>query len=213
MKIDTKGLRLNAGSQATYVKAKNFKFKHFDMLFDGKDQILISRQDVIKNFQESKKKGILSAFAWGFPTGGRSKAKSISEYLEEIEPILIEMMKHGVTEDSFKAINSFKNLKTATTTKLLYFSGSKIGESISLIFDSRVKSFLDSARPIEYERMFSYLDKKHANAIPFEAYSSYVLETHLLAQKYRVEASAIELYFFENDPKRKISKGIYSFED
>lgn len=211
MEIDIKNLRLTTDTQATCVKAKNFNFKHFNLLFEGKDQIQISRLNVINNFQDSIKKGILSAFAWGFPTGGRSKAKYISEYLEDIEQIIIEMISHGVTASNFKSINSFKNLITATTTKLLYFSGSKIDKLNSLIFDSRVKSFLDTNRPIEYASMFDYLDKKNINGIPFEAYSTYVKETNALAQMYKVEASVIELYFFENDPKRKKLIESYSF--
>ncbi len=187
----------------TFVNSINGDY--FDQIFAGSTELSLTRQDVFSYFAKNIELGILAAFVWGFPTGGRRRmTKAIIDNIENLKMILNSVKNAELSEKEFSALNSMKGLNFATNTKFLYFARAKIEQSPCLIFDKMVKEFLSINRSQEYQHMFSYFDKKYGYGIEFKIYREYVIKTNEIAQSLDgLNGDALELYFFQYSPSRR----------
>lgn len=171
----------------------------------------ISRKSVFDAFDRSGKEGILTAFAWGFPNGGRGKAKAVANNMCRLETIIRHTSLHGIDERTFNLINKIPKLNFATTTKFFYFSKSKIDGMEALIFDNRVKRFLERMQFREYNEMLPYLKIRSGYGIPFQYYATYVRATHRIAQRRSVLPATIELCFYNQIQEAEKRRMIYYY--
>lgn len=189
--------------RSTFVNLKNGDL--FDLIFAERDEVSLGREDVFNFFEKDVELGILSAFVWGFPTGGRGRlTRSIIDNFDSLKTILNTIRNTELNEADFSALNRMKGLNFATNTKFLYFARSNIEQSPCLIFDKMVKDFLAIRRPHEYKDMFSYFDMKYSYGIDFKVYREYVIRTNEVAQLMGgLSSDALELYFFKYSPSRR----------
>jgi hypothetical protein len=188
--------------QGVTIKRQNFSkpqfLGKFDGFFENRDVLFINRNHLFEAFSESKHEGILKTLMWGFPTGGRGfLLQKVLESIEFFERCI--SLCSSVTEENFHDINSISGVKFATTTKFLYFSRAKIDGMNCLIFDARVKNFIQRNN---YAEFFGLKEIFNAGSygISFAEYSSYVLAMHKLANQLYVTPDELELYFFSNVP-------------
>lgn len=198
---------IDAARQAVTVRRANFTRPNFDKAFDRffgaqQDEIRVSRSDVAALFgRKDVTNGLLLTFMWGFPTGGRgSMGKSLIKNLEALSEQIAEAMKEGLRPDLFEAINSHAGINYATTTKFMYFAGVCIGGVRCLIFDARVRKFLQVRRPSEFQRTLDAIESTQGYKLTFRAYSAYVNDARALAEKMDCSADAIELLMFRDAP-------------
>ena len=173
---------INFLNQTIEIKKKNFeKYDgQFDEVFDGNDKIQLSRKDIFDNFSLSLEVGMLSSIAWGFRTGTRPGGKTLHPFLEsfdDIKNVLKSIVSEGLNEVLFNDLNMHKNVKNGITTKLLYFSNSVVNSSPCLIYDSRVKAYLEEFRPIEFNQTLALMKKWQAQPT-FDLYKKYCEEAH-----------------------------------
>ena len=197
--------------QSIKVNALTFANDKFDgaflEYFNGADSITISRSDVFDAFSKNSKDGILSAFMWGFPTGGRGTSainliKNLDFYIETIDLI----KKVGVNKFLFEKINSKPRVNYATTSKFLYFSNAKTSYGASLIFDQRVSLFITEYQPVDFQKTFSCLREQKGYKLPHNSYISYVKECNELADKLKTYPDIVEMYLFERAPMKRKPK-------
>jgi hypothetical protein len=194
-------------NQTIEIKKKNFeKYDgQFDEVFDGNDKIQLSRKDIFDNFSSSLEVGMLSSIAWGFQKGTRPGGKTLHPFLEsfdDIKNVLKSIVSEGLNEVLFNDLNMHKNVKNGITTKLLYFSNSVVNSSPCLIYDSRVKAYLEEFRPIEFNQTLALMKKWQAQPT-FDLYKKYCEEAHECAEKNFLPSAAIEMFMFTAAPGKR----------
>lgn len=207
MKIEFTNTTADIMSQCIQAKKSSFsKYERdFDVIFRGKEKVKLDRQAVFDFFEEDLNVGILAAFVWGFPTGGRGQLiSSVVKNRNHIADVLDRAKNRGLDRELFEEINSPKYLNYATTTKFLYFSRTRVGELSTLIFDQRVKLYLQSNKIEQYSPMQIWLNKKYSYSLPFEQYVNYLKGTKNLQIQHKLaDPAIIEHYFFENAPMKR----------
>ena len=188
-------------NQTIEIKKKNFEKYDgkFDVVFDGNDKVQLSRKGVFESFNSSLEMGMLSSIAWGFPKGTRPGGSTLHPFLEnfdDIKNVLKKIANEGLNEATFNNLNMHKNVKNGLTTKLLYFSNSVVNSSPCLIYDSRVKAYLEEFRPIEFIKTLELMKKSQAQPT-FDLYENYCEEAHVCAEKHSLPSNdAIEIFMF-----------------
>ncbi|MDC3304101.1 hypothetical protein OAV15_02815 [Amylibacter sp.] len=203
---------INYLNQTIEIKKKNFeKYDgQFDDVFNGYDKIQLSRKGVFDNFDASLEMGMLSAIAWGFQKGTRPGGKTLHPFLEnfsDIANVLKRIMAEGLNEVSFNELNVHKNVKNGVTTKLLYFSKSIVNNSHCLIYDSRVKAYLEEFRPIEFNKTLTVMKKWQAQPT-FDLYKNYCEEAQVCAEQNALSSAAIEMFMFTAAPGKRPAQHI-----
>ena len=197
---------INFLNQTIEIKKKNFeKYDgQFDVVFDGYDKVQLSRKGVFESFNSSLEMGMLSSIAWGFQKGTRPGGRTLHPFLEnfdDIKNVLKKISNVGLNEGTFNDLNMHKNVKNGVTTKLLYFSNSVVNSSPCLIYDSRVKAYLEEFRPIEFVKTLELMKKWQAQPT-FDLYKKYCAEAHECAEKHSLPSNdAIEIFMFTFAPR------------
>jgi len=111
-------------------------------------------------------------------------------------------MAEGLNEVSFNELNVHKNVKNGVTTKLLYFSKSIVNNSHCLIYDSRVKAYLEEFRPIEFNKTLAVMKKWQAQPT-FDLYKNYCEEAQVCAEQNALSSAAIEMFMFTAAPGKR----------
>lgn len=177
----------------------------FEFLFQGQESICLTRKKVFEIFREDTKRGILSSIVWGFPRGSLPGGRPLSTAFENLlffEDSIEEIVQEGLSEKSFEMINSKHGVKNGATSKMLYFSGARIGDSKCLIFDSRVRGYLLEHQPIEFNSTVRHLPQN--SLYPgWNGYRYFCQEVQSLAAKLSVKEDAIEMYLFQAAPNRR----------
>ena len=192
---------INFLNQTIEIKKKNFeKYDgQFDVVFGGNDKVQLSRKGVFESFNSSLEMGMLSSIAWGFQKGTRPGGRTLHPFLEnfdDIKNVLKKISNVGLNEGTFNDLNMHKNVKNGVTTKLLYFSNSVVNSSPCLIYDSRVKAYLEEFRPIEFIKTLELMKKSQAQPT-FDLYENYCEEAHVCAEKHSLPSNdAIEIFMF-----------------
>ena len=197
---------INFLNQTIEIKKKNFeKYDgQFDVVFGGNDKVQLSRKEVFESFNSSLEMGMLSSIAWGFQKGTRPGGRTLHPFLEnfdDIKNVLKKISNVGLNEGTFNDLNMHKNVKNGLTTKLLYFSNSVVNSSPCLIYDSRVKAYLEEFRPIEFIKTLELMKKSQAQPT-FDLYENYCEEAHVCAEKHSLPSNdAIEIFMFTFAPR------------
>ena|GEM_PF-6952352 len=114
-------------------------------IFDGKEEISLSRSDV---FGESDtKKKIIKVLMWGYPEAtmpwsGKNNIINITNAIETLSELFGNLAERGINE-IWQIMNGVSGLGIATMSKLLYFFEVSFEGKRCLIYDSNVKSFLN----------------------------------------------------------------------
>jgi hypothetical protein len=198
---------INFLNQTIEIKKKNFeKYDgQFDVVFGGNDKVQLSRKGVFESFNSSLEMGMLSSIAWGFQKGTRPGGRTLHPFLEnfdDIKNVLKKISNVGLNEGTFNDLNMHKNVKNGVTTKLLYFSNSVVNSSPCLIYDSRVKAYLEEFRPIEFVKTLELMKKWQAQPT-FDLYKKYCAEAHECAEKHSLPSAAIEMFMFTAAPGKR----------
>ena len=197
---------INFLNQTIEIKKKNFeKYDgQFDVVFGGNDKVQLSRKGVFESFNSSLEMGMLSSIAWGFQKGTRPGGRTFHPFFEnfdDIKNVLKKISNVGLNEGTFNDLNMHKNVKNGVTTKLLYFSNSVVNSSPCLIYDSRVKAYLEEFRPIEFIKTLELMKKSQAQPT-FDLYENYCEEAHVCAEKHSLPSNdAIEIFMFTFAPR------------
>lgn len=205
-------------NQIITIKLSTFSKEKFSGIFEKyfyqEEEISISRNQIFEEFEKNTKDGILKAFMWGFPSGGRGNLSTrLVENIDFFVETLDLIKKIGITEFLFEKINSISSVNFATTTKFMYFSNSKFINIRSLIFDQRVKLFIEHYKPINFEKTLRNLQDSSGYNLPHKAYISYISECWELADSLNVSPDVVEMYLFEKAPmKRRPRHSIISSE-
>ncbi len=177
----------------------------FDFLFQGSESIALTRRNVFDYFQQDTARGIISSIVWGFPRGtlpGGRPLSAIFENLSFFKEVIEEIAREDLSEEKFELINSKAGIKNGATSKMLYFSGAKIGNIKCLIFDSRVRGNLLEHRPIEFNSTIEHLPRN--SLYPgWNGYKAFCQEVKNLATQLCVTEDAIEMYLFNSAPNRR----------
>ena len=197
-------------SQSIEIKRKNFlKYNSaFDKVFSEQDVINLSRQDVFAQFEKDLEIGMLAAIAWGFQKGTLPGGKTLNPFVSNFQSLkgtLNKILDYGLTEELFAKLNSHKEVKNGITTKLLYFSGAKNENNECLIYDSRVKAYLEYFRPIEFAKTLSFIKKSQAMPT-YELYKFYCKEANACSEKSNTPAGALEMFMFTNAPGKRLAQ-------
>ena len=207
--------------QKISVNPKNFLIPKyggkFSKLFDDKnEEITLSRMQVIKFFQTDCELGMLAAIAWGFPNGrlgGYGDLQNFVNNFDGLKQLIEDIKRDGLDELSFGNLNKFHGVKNGTYTKLLYFAGCSFAESGEqcLIYDSRVKKYLDELKPVEFKQTLEKLIHRKSSQVPsYEVYRYYCIECAKCAVSLQTEAPAIEMFMFSAAPgKRAPSHSVF----
>jgi len=197
---------INPAQQSVCTKSANFSRAGynggFDSLFreSGPDRS-ISRSDVYAAFDKKFDEGVLTAFVWGFPTGGRGTAGArVIQNLMSIAADVALAARNGCTAQRWEALNSHRGINFATTTKFLYFARVSAEENPCLIFDARVRKFLECNRPREFRETLAGLDNIRGYGLPYSTYVSYLKEMSAASDALRCSADALEMYMFREAP-------------
>ena len=199
--------RNNFLAQSIEVKRKNFIRYNgfFDQVFSHLDVLNLSRQDIFHFFEEDIALGMLASIAWGFQKGTRPGGKTLNPFIlnfQLLKDTLLRILDNGLTEKLFIELNSHKEVKNGITTKLLYFSGAKYGHTECLIYDSRVKAYLEHFRPLEFPQTLSLM-KKSQPAPTYDLYISYCTEADMCSKRLSISAGALEMFMFTNAPGKR----------
>ena len=207
----TKKLALDSSnnflSQTIEIKRKNFQRYNgiFDQIFSDLDVINLSRQNVFALFEKDVELGMLASIAWGFQKGTLPGGKTLNPFISNFSSLkdtLNRILETGLTETLFSELNSHKEVKNGITTKLLYFSGAKYLSTECLIYDSRVKTYLEHFRPSEFSQTLSFM-KKSQPVPTYDLYTCYCTEMNICSNKSNVPAGALEMFMFTNAPGKR----------
>ncbi len=193
--------------QGIIVPRKNFLRYPIDLdfLFQDQPQVFLTRQRVFGYFHEDNTLGVISSIVWGFPRGTLPGGRSILQIFENLKffsGLVGVIKKSQLNETSFALLNSITGIKNGATTKMLYFSGSKIGEAKCLIFDSRVRDFLLDQRPVEFDNTLKHLSKN--SLYPgWLGYSAFCQDVNNISKNINISEDYIEMYLFNNAPNRR----------
>lgn len=130
-------------------EGKNYK-RILELLFDGKESITISRNDVFCSAKNAakKRKGAMEKFiyatlVWGYPAGNRGHIKdivgnkNIKKLVEHLNSIPQDIqIEHW--QDTYQEIKDIKGLGPSAYTKLLYFLKVSIDKHRALILDNKL---------------------------------------------------------------------------
>lgn len=199
-------------SQEVLVKKRNFERYggKFEKLFGQSDKITISRKNVFDWMETDITSGMLAAVAWGFQKGTRPGGKTLAPFLnhfEEIKSTLDNILQFGLNKDLFEELNAHKEVKNGITSKLLYFSKATVNSCPCLIYDSRVKAYLEAVAPKEFPLSLSAM-KKSQPVPSFDLYDNFCKEALACAQSVNLQSGAIEMYMFTNAPGKRQAQHI-----
>lgn len=178
--------------------------------FQALDSLPFTRQHVFDAFGESPQKGAVAAIKWGYPKGSRpggswqafSAAFRNVEYGESIAELLQSPTSALVALRHLNTLVS--GVGTATTTKMMYFAGIRVGigsgeYTTSLIYDSMVRRAIARSE----EPTFNYLKclllrwkSDIAPAYQENTYEDYLKAVVATARQYNVREDQIELALF-----------------
>lgn len=179
--------------------------KHFELLFQGRERMILTRGGVFESFGQDTDFGIVSSIVWGFPRGVLPGGRPLSDVFENLgffKEAIEHIKKSGLNEAEFYKINSIRGVKNGITSKMLYFSGSKINEVKCLIFDSRVRDCLLDKRPVEFGSTLSCLPKN--SLFPgWDGYNAFCQDVGKLATDLKISEDSIEMYLFNSAPNRR----------
>jgi hypothetical protein len=194
-------------SQGIKIPRKNFLryTVDLDFIFHGKDNVILTRKKVIEIFNNNIHHGILSSIVWGFPRGGLPGGRPLNNIFENLDffkDTISEILENGLCEKSFEIINSKPGVKNGATTKMLYFSGAKIGDAKCLIFDSRVRDYMLKNKPSDLDSTTRALPQ-HSLYPGWHGYQLFCREVKNLSSKLNISVDAIEMYMFNAAPNRR----------
>lgn len=178
-------------------------YPHHDEYADGQ---MLRRADVFAHFDQSIRKGIVSAIKWGYPRGrmpgGRwhpfssaFRVKAFERHLEELQ---------AAESRSATAIIATLNevvprIGTATTSKLAYFAGVTAAEGRCLIYDSMVRRAIRVRTDPEFAELKAMIVRRTGDLPPAEqvnTYGFYLQAVHGMAERLGVQGEQVELFLF-----------------
>jgi len=131
--------------QSFAIKAKNWinqlSGDHFDLLFEGKSEILLSREDILLTNRIDL--FLIKTILWGYPSGMRgSNFPSIYSKLDELAtdlniPNRMQLNFEDLTLLQSK-LQSYKGLGLSTYSKFLQLRGFRFDGIPALILDERI---------------------------------------------------------------------------
>lgn len=195
--------------QGIRVPARNFIPRYgarFDTVFGGHPERHLTRGDVFEAFTQDDQTGCLTSIAWGFPRGARPGGRSLAPALDAIPHFLMTLQsirQNGLDVRLYDSINAIPAVKNGTTTKILYFAGTRTKWGAhTLIYDSRVKRHLQARGWEEYMPLARTL--RRWSAVPTaEQYLQYVEITRNVACELGWDAAAVEMYMFGDAPGKR----------
>ena len=163
----------------------------------------ISRQNVISSFQQyfngqiELEQPFVLTMIWGFADRGygcyRTNKYYTSENMQKMQLAFCSLKNHDL-KAAYRILKMIDGLSISYISKLLYFASRALAhDHYCLIFDIRV------ARALVYltcpAEIVDIVDIKPSDK--FKDYQCYNSLMHTLAQKYAVDAEALEMYLFE----------------
>jgi hypothetical protein len=177
------------------------RYKKLIIDFENK---IVSRGTVVKAYKDyySGKDGAMRAFMltmiWGFSDTGYGTHRT-NTYIEDPANIAlikkaIDAVKENDLKTAFSDLKQIKELGVSYITKILYFASRAAKHSqYALIYDIRVATALVKlTTPKEISGIVSINPSSK-----FKDYEKYNALIHHLADKYKLEAEAIEFFLFD----------------
>jgi len=162
------------------------------VLFSKNDEIVISREDILK--ENDCRKKIIMILMWGYPTGGRGN--HIQDALESIDGLcenLFKIKDKSLTKDKAKNLiqqfDCIKGLGPSTWSKLLYFFNISVDFRKCQIFDIKIVNSLNKIQFKEFNRT----DWNQQN---IDDYFEYLELTNSLSQKLNASPDQLENFLF-----------------
>lgn len=196
-------LEVTDTTQPILVKKKNWEkfsrdLKNVSEVFGEKNDILITRDELKKNFDTEMK--VLKVFMWGYPKGGfpaaHLKNMVSSECISKVAELMDEYKDKNLTKEEFltlqEKLESIEHLGISSYTKLLYFFGIKVEDDLCLIYDKNVIAYLNSKKINEFNT------RKWSRT---EGYLDYINLVNKLGKQYEIPPDKIEMYLFEEGKK------------
>jgi hypothetical protein len=127
-----------------------------DEIFNGKESVTLSRQDIIDS-KSTIRHLIIKIILWGYLKGMRGNHFSnILSKIEVLESILLDLCKiENLTKADFEIakveFNKIKGIGLSTYSKLLYFLQLKIDGYPCLILDFRIIDILEKNRIEDFQ--------------------------------------------------------------
>lgn len=143
---------LKAEREINWLSDLNFK------VFDNKDSISISRQDIF-NTQGSIRELIIKTIYWGYTGGMRGNHfVNILKNIQKLEVIFSDLVnKFNRTSDDFKdltkTLKGISGLGLSTYSKILYFLEINFDDNPSLILDQRLIDIFAGEIYFEYSTL------------------------------------------------------------
>ena len=212
---DAKCILPHVTFQSFLIKRKHwdgkYTYPHWDFIFDGKNNIYLSRRDVAETFLSDTRLGLVHSLVWGFPTGNKPGGADFKPFFNKLDFFTSQVEKiqiANLSEQTFNCINSVSYVKTSLTTKFLYFSGCKVDNASCLIFDRRVLDTLRLFEFVEFKCLNEDFYKLRANPqkIRFQLYAAYCKICSQIAVELNVTAETIEYLLFNQGVQIALAK-------
>ncbi|OJU80154.1 MAG: hypothetical protein BGN93_11185 [Acinetobacter sp. 39-4] len=165
------------------------------------ENLYISRQDVINGFRQyySQEVGIEFPFVltmiWGFADIGYGTYRT-NKYYNNIQnmQLAFDYVKEDNIHKAYQELKKIEGLSISYISKLLYFSTRALNRTTyCLIFDVRVARALITLSC--GTDILNIVDVKPSDK--FKDYHQYNEEMHILSQRYKISAEALEMYLFQ----------------
>jgi len=195
--------------KSTWIKFMKGRSRVPDILtriFDGKDEVQISRKDLFYLAkQDDLGYFIVATILWGYPRGMRGNHfQSLMSQIEELNIALIEAS-NGITDwlKHYDKIKKIDGVGLSTYSKFLYFLEAKIEGSNALILDNRISDTINKGVFKEFHSMGHV---SYNNAV--SKYLEYLKIIDKISHDLNADSGNVEMFIFEFGQNLKIDEGI-----
>lgn len=162
-----------------------------EAIFDNKDEVELSRADVLSEVDPAQK--VVMVLMWGYPTGGRgSNIENILTEIDKLSQLLSSVRKKNLTvteaNDLIAEFQGIHGLGISTWSKLLYFFNVAIDSRRCQIYDLKI---VDSLNKKQFSELGAQKWKQD-----IDHYYRYIDLVDNLAMRMCVSPEQVELFLF-----------------
>lgn len=188
------------------MKEQNIVSNVLKRIFDGKDEVQISRKDLFAFAKgDDLEYFIVATILWGYPRGMRGNHfQSLMSQVESLK-VALEEANNGITDwlKHYEKIKRIDGLGLSTYSKFLYFLGAKIEGSNALILDDRISATINKGLFKEFQSMGSV---RYDNAV--SKYTQYLKIVDTISNQLDADSGKVEMFIFEFGQNLKFGLGV-----